>query len=321
MKVLVYGWYYQGNIGDDLFIDAFHSLFPEIDFIFTDHINIGHLSKVDAVFFGGGSFLYDAPKITDDAFNQIKKMQIFYIGIGIEAKIDQKHLELMSIAKLIATRSESQIERIKLVNTNTHLIPDLVYALRKFVTPFDKKDNKSLLIIPNIAVLPKISDPHWKHAAWSYFKSEFCQFLDWAVDNKYRIGFIPMCTALREDDRWAATEIVSHMANRSNHLLQIEPPANLYEITKIISSYNIVMTQRFHGIVLSEITNTPYISIHHHDKLKSSSNNTGQFTSYYGLTKDLLIQKINDQSKYVNVMPIESNIFENLHNEVMKLLK
>ena len=64
-KILVYGWYHKNNIGDDLFVEAFNHLFPNFDFTFTDVLHSHLIKEADAIFFGGGSFLYDPPYVSE----------------------------------------------------------------------------------------------------------------------------------------------------------------------------------------------------------------------------------------------------------------
>jgi polysaccharide pyruvyl transferase WcaK-like protein len=321
MKVLVYGWYYKGNIGDDFFIEAFRHLFPNFNLVFTDHIDVAHVKNVDAVFFGGGSFLYDAPLITHDALVILKTKKIFYIGVGIEPDIHPIHMELMSLAKLIATRSADQIERMKSLNQKVFFIPDLAYSLQSKVELAPDK-TRSVLVLPNSCVLPQRDEPHWKHAAWAYFKSEFSQFLDWLVEEGYKINFFPLCLADKMDDIWAANELISHMGERSRALLLQDSAHKMSEVSKLISQYNVVITQRFHGIVLCEMTKTPYLAIHHHDKLKKSEETEGRFISYYGLSRRDLINafELAFKMKYTDVLPLKSNIFETLSKEVTSLI-
>lgn len=319
-KVLVYGYYNKNNKGDDFFIEAFKSLFPSYKLIFTDHINDLHLTDIDAVFFGGGSFLFDAPEITVTAFQLLKSKKIFYIGIGVEPEIHPNHIELMSIAKFIAIRSTDQIDRIKQINKNVLLIPDLVYSLQDKIELSNLK-TRSVLILTNSNVLPQRSDPHWKHAAWNYFKSEFSQFLDWLIENNYNIDFFSLCKSKNMDDQWAACELISFMNNRNNDFILNTTAHKINEVSKIISQYGLVITQRFHGIVLSEMTKTPFIAIHHHDKLKSK-NEQDNYLSYYGLSKHSLVNafKSSFKMKYTNVLPLKYNIFETLINEVDRLI-
>ena len=320
MRVLVYGWYHQLNIGDELFIDCFKKLFPTFDFIFLDSIKTSSLDGVDAVFFGGGSFLGARPNITQDALEILKKKPIFYIGVGVEANIHPTHMELISLARLVAIRSIDQIERVAMLNPNTMWIPDLVYCLQSDVSLTDKK-NRSVLVMPNISVVPHHLDPYWVHASWNHFKSEFSQFLDDLVKEGYQLNFLAMCQGNKDNDNWPAAELISHMAYRNNYILDTQP-VGIEEVTNIVSKYSLVITQRFHGIVLSEMTKTPYIALHHHDKLKFSYPRSGAFVSYYNCSKHLLLDTFNHtiRMKFGETLPIESNIFEELSQKVIRLL-
>jgi polysaccharide pyruvyl transferase WcaK-like protein len=320
VKVLVYGWYHQGNLGDDLFIDAFQYLFPLLDFVFTDHITDEHVKDADAVFFGGGSFLLDTPKISVSALEMIKQKKIFYIGVGVESHISPVHVDLMRRAQFLAIRTANQLERVRSINSSTMLIPDLVYCLKPSTS--GHQTDKSVLVIPNLHVVPQHSDANWKHAAWAYFKSEFCQFLDFLVDNQFNPQVFAMCTAHKEDDRWASADLISFMRNRSNGYLLQPKVEGIKQISQLVTSHSLVITQRFHGIVLAEICKTPYIAIHHHDKLKKQPNNVGEFLSYYGLSKAQLIESFERSLSQNNtpILPIEHNIFKDLVREVSELL-
>jgi polysaccharide pyruvyl transferase WcaK-like protein len=320
-KVLVYGWYGQLNIGDDLFAEAFKHLFPDVSFVFHDSITLDKLMNIDAVFFGGGSFLGSRPVITEDALEFLKTKKLFYIGVGAEADIHPTHMELMRRAELIATRSYDQVDRLKTLNSNVKLFPDLAYCLQSKVVNSPKK-SQSVLIMPNVLVCPKNMDPHWKHASWAYFKSEFSQFLDWLVVNDYQISFMALCLNHKTDDDWAAAELISAMEHRNSKMLLKEKPAGISRVTALISQYNLVITQRFHGIVLSEMTRTPYIAIHHHDKLKFCSPNEGSSLSYYHSSKHTYIDSFERTMKmnFVNELPAQSTIFETLSREVLTLI-
>lgn len=321
MKILVYGWYHQGNIGDDLFIDAFRHLFPGIDFIFSDIITTELLENVSAVFFGGGSFLLDRPNIKDDALPILSSKKIFYMGVGIESVIHPVHEKLMSKALLIATRSPDQVDRLKTINSNVRLIPDLVYSLQSKLSK-PTKIKKSVLVMTNIAVVPSHSDPHWMHASWNYFKSEFGQFLDWLIESGYKPELFAMCRGLNLDDDWASAELVNTMNKRSRERIVLKRPVGIKEVANFCAKYEIIITQRFHGIVLSEMTRTPYIAIHHHDKLKFSQPNKGTFLSYYNCSKQSYIDAFDRtiNMNFIESLPIKSSIFETFSKEVTNLI-
>lgn len=320
MKVLVYGWYHKFNIGDELFIDCFRKLFPSFDLVFVDQIKSQSLEGIDAVFFGGGSFLGARPNISPEALELLKKKPIFYLGVGVESSIHPTHIELLALARFVAIRSIDQVDRVQSINPNTIWIPDLVYCLQSDIVSSDKK-NRSILILPNISVVPHHLNPYWMHASWSHFKSEFAQFLDALVEVDYKIEFLGFCQGTRDNDNWPAGEIIGHMTHRDKYILDVQI-SGIKDITKLISQYSLVITQRFHGIVLSEMTKTPYISIHHHDKLKDAYPRSGGYLSYYNCSKQLMFDTFNHtlRMKFDASLPIESNIFETLSQKVISLL-
>jgi polysaccharide pyruvyl transferase WcaK-like protein len=316
-NILVYGFYFKDNLGDDLFIEAFKSLFPNYNFIFVDHIKTEFLQNIDAVFIGGGSFLGQPLPIENMSWEILKSKKIFYIGVGAETDFHQDHLQLMVLAQLIAIRSNVNFDKVKIINSNTIVIPDLVYSL---VSEHSKyKIKKSVLILPNISVVPTWDDAHWKHASWEYFKTEFAQLLDILVKDNHTISFLPLCTNIKLNDEWAAAEIISRMTCRNKNFL-LEKRNSLQSITELMSQYDVVITQRYHGIVLAELSKVPYISIYHHDKLKNSR---GYNLSYYGLNKDKLIEQFNlcKNANVAGILPINRDMFISLQRMVDDALR
>jgi polysaccharide pyruvyl transferase WcaK-like protein len=318
-NILVFGFYNHQNLGDDLFIEAYKLLFPTYNFIFVNQIALEDLQKVDIVFIGGGSLLGEPLKITDiKVLNLLRHKKIFYIGVGAETNIHKDHLELMVLAKLIALRSDANLDKIKDINPHTIVIPDLVYSLTP--TLAKSKIKKSVLVIPNIAVVPTWNDPHWKHAAWDYFKTEMAQLLDFLVKEEgYTVNFLPLCTDIKLNDIWAANEIISRMQYRNTQFL-LGKKNTLSSVTQLISQYEIVITQRYHGIILSEMSQAPSLNIFHHDKLK---NHPGNSLSYYGLSKDKLSEQFNliRNTKVSNILPINRDMFISLQRTVDSALR
>lgn len=317
---LIYGWYNKGNVGDQLFIESFKQLFPEFTFTFTDIITVELLKAHSTVIFGGGAFLLQAPEIESNALALLEQKNIFYIGVGAESVIHPIHEKLIKLAKLVAIRTPQTLDKVKSLNQNTVAIPDIVFSLQDRIKKSIVKE-KSVLILPNITVVPKYSDPQWKHAAWGYFKSEFCQFLDHLVKEGYTLNFLSMCSNNAMDDGWAASELVAHMENRSSEYIIHEPISGFTNVSELFSQYQFVITQRFHGIVLAEMTRVPYIALYHHDKLKNCFPSEGNYLSYYGVTKQDLIEQFNITKgmKYSSLLPIETNIFEKLQQSFKEL--
>lgn len=310
--ILVYGWYYKNNIGDNLFIEAFQYLFTDLNFIFTDNITKDSLSNISAVFIGAGSFLNERPHITDEALSLLDQYKIFYIGVGVETDIHPIHLQLMAKAKFIAIRS-NDLEKIKQINNNSIIISDIVYSLQDKIF-LSKTIDKSVLVIPNICVVPGLKSEQWKHAAWMHFKIQFAQFLDLLIEQKYTINFLSMCQSNDQHDRGAAIEIINMMSTHKNDLLIPDNKYDIKSISSTISRYSVVITQRYHGHVLSNMVGVPNISIYHHNKLKLASN-----ISFYETSKNCLIEKINN-IKVSDILPIDRNVFKLLQQTVMDLI-
>lgn len=318
LKILVYGWYNQGNLGDDLFIDAFRNLFPQFEFRFTDCITNDHLKDIDAVFLGGGSFLDESLKVKDEStFEELKKLKLFYLGVGSETVFHSTHLELFKVAKLIAIRSKVNLDQLINLNFNTIVIPDIIYSLP--VIESTERFNKSILFVPNIYTVPLWDDSHCKHISWDFFKTEMSQLLDELIRDGYKVDFLPMCVNSELNDNFAAIEIVNRMRRRKECRL-LEKPVDFQTAIQVFSRYEAVVTQRYHGAVLAELAGTPSLTIHHHDKLK---NVKGVTTSYYGLSKSVLLEKLHQtfNQKETPVLPIDRDIFVNLSKKVVNLLE
>lgn len=283
VNVLIYGFTNKGNTGDELFVEAYKKLFPEYNLIFTDFFTKARIDNADAIFIGGGSFLFSDLGLTPTTFKLLKNKKIFYLGVGAETDISMNNQELMKIAQLIAVRSSRNLELLRSLNPNVIVIPDLAYCLKELAV-VSPKIEKSVLVLPNFVLVPQNSDPHWKYASWEYFKSEFSQFLDYIIDDGYSVSFLPMSHNKVINDNAAGVEIHNKMKNRhAIEFLKYSP--DFSDITKIMSSYSLVITQRFHGIVLADLLGIPHINIHHHDKLKYAEPANGGAISYYGITK------------------------------------
>lgn len=307
MQALVYGFYGKANLGDQLFEQAFKHLFPSIDFTFTDCFTEHNIQDADLIIFGGGSFLY-APINGFKHLFSFKK-PICYIGVGIETDIHPMHQELMRTAYLIAHRSRK--EQVKQLNTNGRIIaiPDIVYALGDIATISPPKP-KSILVLPNAEILPNNNDAHWKFSSWNYFKSEFSQLLDELKKSDYIIHFAPLCTMPTKHDLGAATEIINQMTRGSFDDQLFNLSDDFAKLTAIISQYEMVISQRYHGAILAHICMRPCIALAHHDKLKDISD-ASLSLSYYGISKQKLYQALSS-AKTKPIMPINSNSYEEL---------
>ena len=309
MKVLVYGYYHKQNLGDDLFQEAFKKLFPAFDFTFVNKITT--VSDYDLIIFGGGSLLEGDPQLGDKIITELQSKKICYIGVGTETKIHPTHISLLNSSKLIATRSK--ISNLTEITASKIFIPDLVYSLCPDNNAFlNSKNDKNVMLLPNITVVPTNKDPIWKWSAWNYFKSEFAQFLDYLVSKNYKLDISSMCTNPKQSDYSTGMEITNHMVNRNNYSSELT--FNNYA-TKFQEA-SIIITQRYHGSILSQIFRKPHLTLFHHDKLSSDYEKEGIYLSYYQMNKNLLIDSFHQlEEKKLSTKSFLSN-FKELQNKV-----
>jgi len=318
-QVLVYGWYNHGNVGDDLFPYAFRKLFPEYQFSFCDQLTRENIEKSDAIVFGGGSFL-DQEISIDTYYDDVLPLDktILYVGVGCETDICAQHRELLKRAQLIATRT---FNIFNAQCANTIYIPDLVYALNDD-TQHLAKDEKTILVLPNCGVIPTWNNPMWKHTAWEQFKVEFAQVLEHFYALGYRIDFYPMCHNPQESDQLAAMELLGKTSQRNLTGLLPHQTANIGSITQLFSSYELIITQRYHGAILAEMARTKYLSIWHHNKLKSSFCREGYYSPYYGFNKDSCITALEqlEKQKLSPNLSLGSHSFKELQERMRSII-
>lgn len=323
MKALVFGFFNKDNLGDEFFKESYRCLFPYLDFEFVSKIEYKDLIGKAAVFFGGGSFLDGEPNITKELLDELKKKKIFYLGIGAETEIHPWHKFLIKNARLVAARSEISRQKLQILNSKTILCPDLVYSLQDKVR-FKKKEEKTILYLPNAHTISKWNSPVWVHNSWEMFKSECSQAFEHFISLGYTIDVLPMCSNKRHKDESAAVEIENKMIKGSLCMLPYYE-YNFSELSELVSGYELVISQRFHGLVVADMTNSSSINIHHHDKLKHFSGVLNYNFEYYGTHKNGLISAIeeglNRKSKNdLNPLVINSNSFEQLKEEVQQII-
>jgi hypothetical protein len=308
--VLAYGWYGRGNAGDELMKLALQELFRPRNVVlrFTNSIDMKDLKLasggfVDGVIFGGGSILDGAPNVKAPALEALltRKVPVFYMGVGPETAVDPVHASLLAVARVIAFRDKD--------------IPDLVYSLSQ---PELHEPKPSVLIIPNIEVVPTTESPHWMHVAWEHYKNEMAQALDELVDNNVKPEFLLMCKNPRMDDAWPATELLSRMKRRPWEKIMHRAGDDLSTCT-LMSRYRVVVTQRYHGIILAEIAGVPYVSLDHHDKLKNATPSRGRHLSYYGVYKAILKSAIEDAFEQGKIPPhvVPHEIYDELADRIV----
>lgn len=251
MAIAVCAWYSHGNLGDEAFKPAFRTLF-EGDLEFFDAIP-ANVNDYQALILGGGSFL-DQP-YPGSHINDIH-IPIGLIGTGIH-EIHPSNQHLVDGASIIVCRNKQDL-------VPALEAPDLLY-IREF--PLQERVDKKLTVLTNGFMLPRPDGPPWQALAWSNFNKPFRDVLVQYLKEGWSVNLLPMCASHDIppfDDR-----IASSLLAEGTGLSSWTYPLSEGKLVKEIASSSLVFSTRFHGCVLSALTQTPFVGLSVHDKMAS----------------------------------------------------
>lgn len=263
-EVAVFGWYGNGNAGDESFKDCFRLLWPSINLTFCDKIPADVNERFDAIWIGGGSFL-DVP------IPNLSRVSIpmGFIGVGGGPAHPVNH-DALQRAKIVIARDDEPLP------CKVEVAPDLGFCLPRRAVAHSRK---GVAVLLNAFVVPNPDSAKWVHVAHEWFRWEMFSALKGLNEP---IHFYPMQSGQWIDDGTAAALIGAGVPNAFSH------KAMTYEdITMAISKSRVVVTQRLHGIVYSMLTDTPCVVVSHHDKISRLCSQVGlDPINYYGFFKN-----------------------------------
>lgn len=290
MKHVIIAGQPPGNIGDELLVSALRDIIGN-DIRYSHEVMYGRITlswcterAASHIIIAGGSMFNVEPNIEPDV---IREIPIAYISVGFEGAVHPRHATILRVARLVVHRSPMSVG----ATLKHHIgasgrwesLPDIVFACATLVP---RKNNilGELLYIPNIDVMPRWSSPHAMHLAWDNFATEFSHYLDgmWADGWNIRIG-----TALSNEtssDAWAGGAILARCNHRHANWLSSVPLIQPEDIT----GSSLIISQRYHGIVLGVAARVPTIGIHHVDKLRPNAMHhpPGASLPYNGVTRE-----------------------------------
>lgn len=300
MKIFVFGWYGQNNLGDEVFKVCFRQLWPDADLTFGNALPANINSQYGALWVGGGSFL-DQPILNIDNVT----IPILFLGVGVSASLPECNKRALKRAKLVVCRDSKSYDNLP-TRENAQFASDLVFS-RKELTPLHLPQEKQITLILNDFLTPVGGAvPDWRSLSYYWFLQEFSKIMDRYAVQDYKIKLIPMCVNPRFDDRRIAAALQGRSAYPHRYDWVLNPVTEL-ELRTEISKSAFVITQRFHGLVYSILEQRHCLTICTHDKFNSliaDLNITG--LDYYGITDtrfrdalDKVTQNPFDYSHYI----------------------
>lgn len=293
-KIIILGWYYHGNLGDDSFREAFIQMFPDSILEFVDKIP-ENVNDYDCLIIGGGSFLESEIKNIS-----MVTIPIAFVGVGIEAYVAPKNMEALKKAKIVIARNKWE---------NAIIAPDLAYSLDLGIK---SQTTNQITVLMNGYFSPKHNSKEYQLRSWDWFCTELAQSLDKIIEKtNHKIKFASMCVNPDIDDRRAAAYVLDRMYYRSRAEIDYSDHFDFSfisakAITEIKKS-KLVISHRFHGMVFSSMLGVPFVGITGHDKMENFFKEVGSkaVVPYYGFNHEVFKNAIDasygfDCTDYVN---------------------
>ena len=243
-KVLVYGYYYENNLGDDMFISAFKLLLPQFELTFTKKLDIVILDKYHAVIVGGGDIF------NDYFINQVRSAKYKYpqvpfyaIGCGVSYP-SYISTGCTALFEMIYLRNSTDLPCFRMIMGHEYVkaMPDLGFILS---CKSDIRARKTLVC----PATPMLQVP------------DYLPRLKSAIHEALQLGPVVLvrfntCGRDDEDD-----DVVCRLLMETMPLSYDKTVYNPEQMLKLMSKHDLIIASRFHAHVFGIISATPLLSI------------------------------------------------------------
>jgi len=277
LRIYVFGWYGNGNLGDEAFKISFQQLWPKVDFTFGNCIP-PVINDYDQLWVGGGSFLNQPISNLGNV-----KIPTTFIGVGV-SEVHPANLPALKNSDVICRDVKSLSLVQKITTKSARSISDLVFARKDLQEVGPRHPKKQIVVLANDFLTPSGNVPDWKSLSYYWFIQEYAKVLDRFAEQGYRMLMLPMCVNAKVDDRRAAAAILGRSKYPEKYIWNLMPTSEEELLAHLLES-ELLITQRFHGIVYGMVAEIPTIAIKCHDKFTAL---TSLFNlpavDYYGFT-------------------------------------
>lgn len=304
MKILILGYYYRNNIGDDIFEYIFknylNKYWPNVQYIIknTDDINVIP-NDISLIICGGGDIInnYFLDKINLLTHNI--NIPVYAISIGFPY-INMLNDGVLDRFDYIIHRNKSDNQYLlnKYGPNRIQYFPDLAFLLPNF--------SSLTLTDPSFASITQVSSKYKKIGVFlskTIYNSSNPQAYNKILDNlayfivklakskttgsilssilpnntnnkiNYQIFLLSCCTSNNpdEDDRQINIDLMTKINNYDNftniHLIHQSLPIN--EIIPLFKQFYFTICTRFHAHIISMLAKVPFISIYSSRKVEN----------------------------------------------------
>jgi polysaccharide pyruvyl transferase WcaK-like protein len=208
---------------------------------------------------------------------RLAKSRVRFVGVGvgpIYEKLSRWFIKTaLSLADYRSFRDRNSQNRIKSIGFNSekdHVFPDLAFSLPRDLFP--KRPDRGLAPVQvGLGVMDHRDIHLWtaeQHSAhYAAYLEKMCDFVTWLVDNKYSVRILQ--GDARHDTETRA-ELKTKLEGRGIYYSEAgiidEGSSTVEELIKQIAQVDIVVSPRFHNLVLGLMMNIPAISISYDPK-------------------------------------------------------
>jgi polysaccharide pyruvyl transferase WcaK-like protein len=280
-RLLIFGYYKRGNFGDDLFEYIFKN------FIFNDNefdltianiddfqiiVNQKEIEQYDTVIFGGGDIInnyFFTPENIATIRTVFKNVKVIFFGVGISFL---STLPLLDQGDYFFIRNKPDYETVKyrFGPKYSFFIPDLAY---KLVGTLPSQYHLRTSIIDIGVCLPYTWFSDTSKNNYKFFH-QICSIIT-KLSKTYNVHLIPFDTSKNQSN----SDLILH-----NNIQKVVSEYNEYgqqcvffhkgdqtisQMIELYSKLDVIIGGRYHSIVLSVITKTPFLALHSTRKLEN----------------------------------------------------
>ena len=321
INILIFGYYNNQNWGDDVFEHVFKEhIFKDEKYNLTFK-NLNDLNQntniyksIDKVIIGGGDIINDY-FFNDTTIQQFKEYfsdkPIYFVGVGITYP---NAINAMDFGDYFFIRNKKDFNLVKKRYTHKYVdvIPDIAFNLlnEESLDNFTKTINTD--IVKNIGIsLPNI----WISKGGinnQKLLNDICDMITY-LSTSNNVHLIPFDTSDNNDnsDVYLLDKIKNQLKDVERVFYIEKTNISTSDMIEYYKNLDIVIGGRFHSIILSIITQTPFISLYSSDKIDNLKHDLGLRDDYNHLfikmetNNDNLpitfnLQRIIKSMKYIN---------------------
>ena len=175
--------------------------------------------------------------------------------------------------------SKQYIERIGFETNSDRVFPDLAFSLPEaMMVELDHRESERLVIGVGVVDYCGQNDKHHSESEDLYrdYVNKTANFITWLLEHNYNvrilIGDVRYDSSVRKDLR----ELLEKDGLKDDKgKIIVEPISSVEQLLSQLSKTDIIISPRFHNIVLALMLNKPVIALSHHDKFDSLMNGLG----------------------------------------------